>query len=191
MYVFGSCELDPARFELRHGGTAVHLQPQVFSVLCYLLEHRHRVVPKSELPDAVWGDRFVSDSTLSSRVKAARRAIGDDGASQQLIAGNTTARSVGGQFHPCPTGSHPSVAGNTRGLPGRGASHSPSGPFSRYRRRHLRTVSGQMASRRAISLFPAPPAASSTIRVRSTNRCGAVARRDSDSSSARSPSPRQ
>jgi predicted nucleic acid-binding protein len=31
-------------------------------------------------------DRFVSDSTLSSRVKAARRAIGDDGAAQQLIA---------------------------------------------------------------------------------------------------------
>jgi DNA-binding winged helix-turn-helix (wHTH) protein len=95
MYVFGSCELDPARFELRRGGTVVHLQPQVFSVLRYLLEHRHRVVLKAELPGAVWGGRFVSDSTLSSRIKAARQAVGDDGAAQQLIA---TVHGVGCRF---------------------------------------------------------------------------------------------
>jgi DNA-binding winged helix-turn-helix (wHTH) protein/pimeloyl-ACP methyl ester carboxylesterase len=95
MYMFGTCEVDPARFELRRGGSVVHVQPQVFGVLCYLLEHRDRVVPKTELLDAVWGDRFVSDSTLCSRVKAARRAIGDDGASQRLIA---TVHGVGYRF---------------------------------------------------------------------------------------------
>jgi DNA-binding winged helix-turn-helix (wHTH) protein len=95
MYVFGTCEVDPARFELRRGGAVVHVQPQVFGVLRYLLEHRDRVVPKAELLDAVWGDRFVSDSTLCSRVKAARRAIGDNGASQRLIA---TVHGVGYRF---------------------------------------------------------------------------------------------
>jgi pimeloyl-ACP methyl ester carboxylesterase/DNA-binding winged helix-turn-helix (wHTH) protein len=95
MYVFGSYELDPARFELRRGGAVVHVEPQVFGVLRYLLEHRQRLVPKTELLDAVWGDRFVSDATLSSRIKAARRAIGDDGATQRLIA---TVHGVGYRF---------------------------------------------------------------------------------------------
>jgi DNA-binding winged helix-turn-helix (wHTH) protein len=93
--VFGTCELDLARYELRRGGAAVHVQPQVFGVLRYLLEHRDRVVPKTELLDAVWGDRFVSDSTLCSRIKAARQAVGDDGASQRLIA---TVHGVGYRF---------------------------------------------------------------------------------------------
>jgi len=109
MYVFDTCELDPARFELRRGGTVVHVQPQVFSVLRYLLQHRHRVVPKTELLDAVWGDRFVSDSTLSSRVKAARHAIGDDGASQRLIATvhGVGYRFVGDAVEPPPDGALP------------------------------------------------------------------------------------
>jgi pimeloyl-ACP methyl ester carboxylesterase len=63
--------------------------------LRHLLEHRHRVVPKAELLDAVWGDRYVSDATLCSRIKAARRAIGDDGASQRFIA---TVHGVGYRF---------------------------------------------------------------------------------------------
>ncbi len=95
MYVFATCELDVARYELRRGGEVIHVQPQVFGVLRYLLEHRDRVVPREELLDAVWGDRFVSDSTLCSRIKAARQAVGDDGASQRLIA---TVRGVGYRF---------------------------------------------------------------------------------------------
>jgi len=60
-----------------------------------LVRERHRVVPKEELLDTVWGNRFVSESALTSRVKAARQAIGDDGHSQQLIR---TARGRGYQF---------------------------------------------------------------------------------------------
>jgi predicted ATPase len=56
----------------------------VFDVLAYLVEHRGTVVRKEELFDAVWGDRFVSESALTTRIKAARQAVGDDG-SQQLI----------------------------------------------------------------------------------------------------------
>jgi pimeloyl-ACP methyl ester carboxylesterase len=95
VYTFEDCELDPARFELRRDGEAVHVERQVFDVLAYLLAHRDRVVTKVELLDAVWGDRFVSDSALTSRLKAARRAIGDDGRGQRLIA---TVYGVGYRF---------------------------------------------------------------------------------------------
>jgi pimeloyl-ACP methyl ester carboxylesterase/DNA-binding winged helix-turn-helix (wHTH) protein len=114
VYTFETCQLDPARFELRRAGVAVHVEPQVFEVLVYLVAHRDRVVPKTELLDVIWGDRFVSDSTLTSRLKAARRAIGDDGQDQRLIA---TVRGVGYRFvasvaddHPAPQTSSPPAA---------------------------------------------------------------------------------
>ena len=84
-YRFGDHALDPARRELWHGDDQVALEPQVFDVLLYLIERRERVVPKEELLDEVWGDRFVSESTLSSRIAAARSAVGDDGRRQWAI----------------------------------------------------------------------------------------------------------
>jgi pimeloyl-ACP methyl ester carboxylesterase/DNA-binding winged helix-turn-helix (wHTH) protein len=95
VYRFEDCELDPARFELRREGETIHVERQVFDVLAYLLAHHDRVVTKAELLDAVWGDRFVSDSALTSRLKAARRAIGDDGRDQRLIS---TVYGVGYRF---------------------------------------------------------------------------------------------
>ncbi len=95
MFAFDRCQLDPSCYELRRDGAPVHVEPQVFDVLRYLIEHRDRVVPKAELLDAVWGDRFVSDSALTSRLKAARRAIGDDGVAQRLIA---TVHGIGYRF---------------------------------------------------------------------------------------------
>lgn len=82
---FGDHEVDTGAFELRRGGTLVPLEPQVFDVLAHLITHRERVVTKEELLDEVWGDRFVSESALTSRIKAARRAIGDDGRTQGTI----------------------------------------------------------------------------------------------------------
>jgi len=84
-FVFGDCELDLDRYELRRGGTLQPVEPQVFDVLALLVRLRDRVVAKEELLDTVWGNRFVSESALTSRIKAARRAIGDDGRSQLLI----------------------------------------------------------------------------------------------------------
>ena len=83
--VFGDCELDLARGELRRRGKASHVEPQVFALIAYLAEHRDRLVPPSELLDHVWQGRFVTPSTLNSRLKAARRAIGDDGRDQRMI----------------------------------------------------------------------------------------------------------
>ena len=82
---FGDFVLDTELFELRQAGERVAVEPQVFDVLRYLIEHRDRVVTKEELLDTVWGDRFVSESALTSRLKSARRAVGDDGRNQQVI----------------------------------------------------------------------------------------------------------
>ena len=84
-FLFGDHVLDTARRELRHGGTQIALEPQVFDLLVYLLQNRERVVGKDDLLASVWGGRIVSDATLDSRVAAARRAVGDSGAAQTLI----------------------------------------------------------------------------------------------------------
>lgn len=85
IYRFHDCELDIAMFELRVDGERRAIEPQVFEVLAYLIEHRDRLVPRTEILDAVWGDRFVSDSALASRVAAARSAVRDDGKQQKCI----------------------------------------------------------------------------------------------------------
>lgn len=85
VYRFGSYELDLPRVELRRDGEVLHVPRLVFSVLSYLVKHRDRVVPKGELFDELWGHRFVSESTLSVRIKLARKLLGDDGRSQHTI----------------------------------------------------------------------------------------------------------
>jgi DNA-binding response OmpR family regulator len=81
-FVFGNHVLDVARRELRRESELVRLDPQVFDLLIYLIENRDRVVSKDDMLAAVWGGRIVSESTLASRINAARNAIGDDGKAQ-------------------------------------------------------------------------------------------------------------
>ena len=85
VYAFCDYELDTRLCELRRAGASRHLEPQVFAVLAYLLEHHDRVVSKNELLDEIWGHRFVSPNTLNSRIKLARQAVGDDGSTQRVI----------------------------------------------------------------------------------------------------------
>lgn len=82
---FHDCRLDVPRHELWRDGAPVAVEPQVFDVLAYLVEHRDRMVTKIELLDEIWGDRFVSESALSTRIKSVRRAVGDDGRAQRII----------------------------------------------------------------------------------------------------------
>jgi TolB-like protein len=84
-FVFAGHTLDTDRRELRRGSEIVVLQPQVFDLLVYLMQNRDRVVSKDDLIEAIWGGRIVSDSTLTSRVNAARRAVCDSGEEQKLI----------------------------------------------------------------------------------------------------------
>src|SRR5260370_42382430 len=82
---FSDCSLDVERRELRLGSNPVHVEPQVFDLLAHLIAKRDRVVTKDEILEAVWHGRIVSEATLSSRINAARQAIGDTGRTQALI----------------------------------------------------------------------------------------------------------
>ncbi|MDB5604959.1 MAG: hypothetical protein JWP25_1859 [Bradyrhizobium sp.] len=84
-FVFDDHTLDTERRELLRGGDHVALQPQVFDLLVYLMQNRDRVVSKEDLIALIWGGRIVSDSTLTSRINAARTAVGDSGKDQKLI----------------------------------------------------------------------------------------------------------
>src|SRR4030088_3598776 len=77
--------LDTDRRELCRGPDRVAIEPQVFDLLVYLLQNRDRVVSKDDLIASVWDGRIVSESTLTSRINAARTAVGATGREQQLI----------------------------------------------------------------------------------------------------------
>ena len=82
---FGDSEIDLERRELWRAKCAVHVEPQVFDLLVYLVQNRDRVVSKDDLIASVWGGRIVSESTLTSRINAARNAVGNSGRRQLLI----------------------------------------------------------------------------------------------------------
>jgi DNA-binding winged helix-turn-helix (wHTH) protein/pimeloyl-ACP methyl ester carboxylesterase len=84
-FLFGDYVLDLERRELRRGDDLVEVEPQVFDLLAYLVAHRDRVASKDDLLAAVWHGRIVSESTLTSRITAARHAIGDSGEQQRFI----------------------------------------------------------------------------------------------------------
>jgi TolB-like protein len=84
-FLFGDCALDSTRRELWRSGEAIHVEPQVFDLLLHLVRNRDQVTSKDDMLTAVWGGRIVSESTLSNRINAARRAIGDSGEQQEFI----------------------------------------------------------------------------------------------------------
>ena len=88
-------ELDEATRTLRGPEGVIHLEPQVFDVLLHLVRHRERAVPKSELLDEIWGNQFVSESALTTRIKSVRAALGDTGKDQLHIR---TVHGFGYQF---------------------------------------------------------------------------------------------
>src|SRR5215475_10822203 len=84
-FLFADHTLDIPLRELRRGAIPVPVEPQVFDLLSYLVKNRDRVVTKTDLLGAIWGGRIVADSTLASRLNAARKAVGDSGEQQKLI----------------------------------------------------------------------------------------------------------
>jgi adenylate cyclase len=84
-FLFADYRLDIGRRELRRGSEPIAVEPQVLDVLIYLVQNRDRVVSKDDLIASVWGGRIVSDATLTSRIYAVRKAIGDSGERQDLI----------------------------------------------------------------------------------------------------------
>ena len=114
-FCFADHTLDTERRELYRGSEPIAVEPQVFDLLIYLMENRHQVVSKDDLIASVWGGRIVSDSTLTSRINAARKAVSDSGEDQKLI--RTIARKglrFVGEVRTQPTGTEPADAS---GLP--------------------------------------------------------------------------
>ena len=87
IFAFADCELDVERRELRRQRAPMHVEPQVFEVLLYLVRHRNRVVSKDELYEKVWNGRIVSEATLISRISAARLQILRRGRGTHLTIG--------------------------------------------------------------------------------------------------------
>src|SRR3984957_5264575 len=83
--LFGDCVMDVERRELRRAGDVVRVEPQVFDLILHLVENRDHVVSKEALLAVVWRKRVISDSALSTRINAARQALGDNGERQQFI----------------------------------------------------------------------------------------------------------
>src|SRR5467141_4443998 len=89
-FVFDNHTLDTDRRQLRCNSDSIAVQPLVFDLLVYLVQNRDRVVSKNDLIASVWGGRMVSESALTSRINAARKAVGDSGKDQRII--RTSAR---------------------------------------------------------------------------------------------------
>jgi TolB-like protein len=85
IYQFGKFEIDTRNYQLRNDGTVVELEPKVFDLLNYLIVNREKLVSRDELFENIWSGQVVSDTSLSNQIKAARKAIGDDGKSQSII----------------------------------------------------------------------------------------------------------
>ena len=84
-WIFGDFRLDPERFELFCGAELVRLEPQVLALLCLLVRHHDRMVTKDEIVEKIWNGQSVSDASISSRIRSARQAVGDDGHHQTTI----------------------------------------------------------------------------------------------------------
>ncbi len=85
IYAFDSFEIDTDQVRLIRAGAPVDVEPKVFDFLQMLAESPGRVFTRDEIIDRVWEGRIVSDATVSTCVKAARKALGDDGQRQALI----------------------------------------------------------------------------------------------------------
>ncbi|MDJ1018353.1 MAG: winged helix-turn-helix domain-containing protein [Paracoccaceae bacterium] len=84
-YLSNNREINVGARTVFQGPDPLHVEPQVFDLILYLVENRNRVVDKDELLARVWKGRVVSDATIASRLNAARRALGDDGRRQEVI----------------------------------------------------------------------------------------------------------
>jgi TolB-like protein len=84
-YLFEEYAFDTDRRELHRGADVVSVAPQVFDLLDYLIRNRERVVTKDDVINVIWNGRIVSDAALTTRLNAARTAIGDSGEEQRLI----------------------------------------------------------------------------------------------------------
>ena len=97
IYEFLDFQVDTGQFALRRDGEAVHVEPLIFDLITLFATCPGQVLDKDLLIAEVWQGRFISDASLSSAIKAARKALGDSGEAQQVIE---TIRGRGFRFAP-------------------------------------------------------------------------------------------
>ena len=97
IYRFESFELDTDKAELRANGAPVAIEPQVLALIALLAGNRERLVSREEILEKIWEGRVVSDTAITSRIKSARKALGDDGTRQRVIR---TVNKLGLRFLP-------------------------------------------------------------------------------------------
>src|SRR2546426_7595006 len=85
IYHFGTYQLDAQRGELRCASHPVVIEPKVFDVLVYLLQHRDRMVTKEELLEQCWADTFVSEAALTRCLAKVRQAVQPESAGPPVI----------------------------------------------------------------------------------------------------------
>lgn len=90
IYVFSGYELDTDRYELRLAGAPLRIEPKVFDLLAYLLQHPGHFVSREDLHERLWPDQYVTDSALTYCITAARKAVGDNGRAQRIIKPSTS-----------------------------------------------------------------------------------------------------
>jgi DNA-binding winged helix-turn-helix (wHTH) protein/TolB-like protein/Flp pilus assembly protein TadD len=84
-YKFADIVIKPHRFELYRAGELVSVEPLVFDLLLHFVTHPNEIIDRDRLIESVWESRIVSDSTIASAIKGARRVLGDDGKKQAYI----------------------------------------------------------------------------------------------------------
>lgn len=84
-YSFANCVLNTDSYTFTRDGKSVPVEPQVFDLLQLLAQNPGRLIPKDELIEVVWDGRIVSEATISARINAARKAVGDSGKDQAII----------------------------------------------------------------------------------------------------------
>jgi DNA-binding winged helix-turn-helix (wHTH) protein len=126
---FGDVEIDLEAFELRRGGALTAVEPQVLELISYLARNPGRLITKDELIGSIWKGRIVSDAAVASRIKSARRAIGDDGEQQRWIktVHGRGVRFVGEVAHgAAPEIAEPAAVESMAGRPSRSCRSRPS-----------------------------------------------------------------
>ena len=85
LYRIENIKIDTLNFDITIDEVTVAVEPQVFDLIVYLMTHRNRLVTRNELFDDIWSGKVVSDESLSTHIKKARKVLGDDGKQQTLI----------------------------------------------------------------------------------------------------------
>ena len=77
--LFNGFILDRTRGCLVHSGQPVHLRPQSYQVLEYLVTNAGQLISKDKLIEAVWNGRAVTDGAVGKCIEDLRVVFGEEG----------------------------------------------------------------------------------------------------------------